>query len=487
MTAHQMHFPRKGNPPVIEPRNTPPILPPILPPNESAPGVLPAPPEQHLTSADPGEDAAGDSSPSVGEWAGNGWTAGFSAADPAPTPSPGPPAAARVSSGELLTHAVRHSEAPAQAGWRGALVRCTGARVRPRPSAAEAREREQLDWVRASFNRPQTIVVANPKGGAGKTPAALALAATLGLHRGGYVAAWDNNETRGTLGIRSAGGLGDPQRHVEHSRAGTSAGVPTAAGPATVWDLLSGLDRFERPGASVGDLAGFMRPQPSRFDVLASDEDADQMAQIGAAEFERLHAVLSRFYRMLVIDTGNNLRAANWQAAIAAADALVVVSTYEWDTAYSASWMLDHLCGAGREDLVAGAVTVLTSADPRPNPRTRTELLRHFARTAAVVEIPYEAALRGGGQIHLSAMRPASARAWLGAAATICQQLHATPTRPPVTGTRIAHPIPAGAFPGGAVPGGAIPGQDVRAGARSAPTGLAPSGGAADLLRAGTR
>ena len=43
----------------------------------------------------------------------------------------------------------------------------------------------------------------NPKGGAGKTVAMLLLAMTFGQKRGGYVLAWDNNETQGTLGMRA--------------------------------------------------------------------------------------------------------------------------------------------------------------------------------------------------------------------------------------------------------------------------------------------
>src|SRR5680860_715261 len=108
----------------------------------------------------------------------------------------------------------------------------------------------------------------------------------------------------------------------------------------TAVDLLDDLERFADPGSSrVGDLDNYLRSQASaQFDVLASDEDAASAASIDDFAFRALHRTLSRFYRLLVIDTGNNMRASNWQAAIEAADQVVVVSTMREDTAQSAAW-----------------------------------------------------------------------------------------------------------------------------------------------------
>ena len=92
------------------------------------------------------------------------------------------------------------------------------------------------------------------------------------------------------------------------------------------------------------------------------------MEQIGEQEFHRIHAVLQRFYRVVVIDTGNNVRSPNWQAAVNAADVVVIPSTYQRDVGFSASWVLDHLIQTGREELAEHAVTVLTAADPSHRP-----------------------------------------------------------------------------------------------------------------------
>ena len=143
-----------------------------------------------------------------------------------------------------------------------------------------------------------------------------------------------------------------------------------------MWDLLSDLPAFERFDARVGDLSYYVRAQPdAHFDALVSDDNPGNMAQIGEEEFQRLHRVLQRFYRMIVVDTGNNVRSANWQAAVNAADLVVVVSTYQRDVGYSASWVLDHLAQTGREDLARNAVSILTAAEPTSDKEVRDQLL----------------------------------------------------------------------------------------------------------------
>jgi MinD-like ATPase involved in chromosome partitioning or flagellar assembly len=313
------------------------------------------------------------------------------------------PAAVSASQELLRDGAARRGRETAEWGWRARANRGSHGLLHLRPGPQERAQRDDLAAIRQPYPWPQTVMVANPKGGAGKTPTTLLLAAALGRHRGGYVLAWDDNETRGTLAVRAEGW----------------------DGRTTVWDLLGDVDRFETVAASVGDMGRYVRPQQALFDVLPSDEDASRMAQIGQHEFARLHAVLARFYRLLVVDTGNNLRAPNWQAAIAAADLLVVPSTYDLDSAYSAAWMLDHLCAAGRADLVATAVTVLTPTSPRVDGDAREELHKHLARTGTVLEVPYDPRLSGGEPIQHSRLSDASNRAWLRVAATVSRGLSA--------------------------------------------------------------
>lgn len=232
---------------------------------------------------------------------------------------------------------------PATWGWRALVRRLTFGLVRPGMGPAERAHREARAAVQRSFAGPRTIVFANPKGGAAKTTSVLAAGWTFGTVRGGGVVAWDNNETRGTLGLRG--------QQVGHHR--------------TTRELLDDLERFTDVYQSrIGDLGGFVRGQgDAHFDVLASDERADVTGMIRADDFEAVHRLLERFYHLVLVDTGNNLRAENWLAAARAADLVVVTSTVREDTGYSGLWMLDALEDAGKASLRERTITVLAVID----------------------------------------------------------------------------------------------------------------------------
>lgn len=327
----------------------------------------------------------------------------------APTP---PPAATRTPGGgaplptleDLVTTRRSERREPARRGWRHGVTLVTFGGIKPGPGRAERRERAAVHALRRPLDGPRTVVVVNPKGGAHKTTATMLLAATFGLQRGGYTLAWDNNETHGTLGWRAT--------PAQHDR--------------TAVDLLRTMPVLAARGTvRIGDLDGYVRTQPTeQFDVLASDEDAASAASVDAESFRNLHRLLSQFYRVLVIDTGNNMRASNWRAAIEAADQLVVVSTVREDTAQSAAWALDALRAAGHEDAVRRAVTILSDPAPRADRDLRKRLRAHFgALTRAVVEVPYEPELVGGGRIAYRKLRPATREAWLYATATVAEGL----------------------------------------------------------------
>ncbi|GEK22489.1 chromosome partitioning protein [Cellulomonas xylanilytica] len=324
----------------------------------------------------------------------------------------GPPGAAPSGPSQPLPTlddllAARHPAAsggPAEHGWQAGIRRLTFGAVSPGPGRDERRRRIAAASVRRTLDGPKTIVIINPKGGAHKTTATMLLAATFGLQRGGYTLAWDNNETRGTLGWRSS--------HADHTR--------------TAVDLLNALPALGSAGTvRIGDLDGFVRTQPSeQFDVLASDENSASASSVDADSFTSLHQVLSRFYRVLVIDTGNNMRASNWQAAVSAADQIVVVSTVREDTAQSAAWALDALRATGHDEAVRRAVTVLSAPEPKVDKDLQKRLRSHFgALTRAVLDVPHDKALVAGGPIDYDALSTTTRDAWLRVTAVVADGL----------------------------------------------------------------
>ncbi|MEO7447632.1 MAG: hypothetical protein ABI336_05100 [Humibacillus sp.] len=253
------------------------------------------------------------------------------------------------------------------------------------PSTKERLDRDRVDRIGRPLGGRKTIIVINTKGGGGKTLVTLLLASYLGRYRSGSVLAWDNNETEGTLGMRA----------------------PSQPHHRTVVDLLGALPRLASdPNAGTSELEHWVREQRALgFDVLASADDDEAMRIIGEQEFESLHTQLSRFYRMIVVDTGNNRLSPNWLAAAAHADLLVFATSLKDDTSVVAAKNLDALVAMGRGDLVRNAVCVIShtsarTADVGAGVHTR----EHFEQwVRAVVDIPFDPMLAQG--LHLDPLK----------------------------------------------------------------------------------
>ncbi len=295
---------------------------------------------------------------------------------------------------------VRPADPVATMGVR-AVVNKTGL-VKLPPGRHELERKRDIETVRRNFGGLRQVTVVNPKGGAGKTVAILLLAMTFGQNRGGYVLAWDNNETQGTLGMRAQQDF--------HSR--------------TVRDLLRDLGQFHGAHGRVGDLSQYVRSQgEGMFDVLASDESATGGEMLTAAAFGEIREVVSRFYKLIFVDTGNNVRAQNWQAAMDATDQLVVTMSARNDSAETAARMLDHLEQSGRQRLVRQAVTVV-SMPPSRKEIDLPAIQEHFAaRTRAVLLAPYERLIDTGEPIRYAQLSAATRDAWLKIAAAVAEGL----------------------------------------------------------------
>jgi MinD-like ATPase involved in chromosome partitioning or flagellar assembly len=254
--------------------------------------------------------------------------------------------------------------------------------------------------LRRDLGGPRVLAFANPKGGVHKTTATVLCAATIGSVRGRGVVAWDDNELRGTLGLRA--GSARHARTISHLVT-ELAEVETHAGYA----LAGRIDDFLRH-ASDGS-----------YDVLAGEEDPRFARHLDPYIVRRVLDLLRRTHDVICVDTGNNVESANWQTVLQSCDQLVITSVPREDAAFTADWMLDILQEAGMDDLVANAVTLLSLPTPRPSPMVE-DLARHFAtRTRAVTVVPYDPVLETGASIEYSMLSPATRQAWLEAAGVI--------------------------------------------------------------------
>jgi MinD-like ATPase involved in chromosome partitioning or flagellar assembly len=227
-------------------------------------------------------------------------------------------------------------------------------------------------------------------------------AATVGSVRGRGVLAWDDNELRGTLGLRA--GSARHARTIRHLVADL-AEVESYGGP----DLANQLDDYLRH-ASDGS-----------YDVLAGEENPRFAQRLDQFTVRRVLELLRRTHDVICVDTGNNVESANWQTVLQTADQLVLTTVPREDAAFTADWMLDLLQEIGLGHLVTNAVTLLSCPTPNRTPLL-DDLAAHFgARTRAVAVVPYDPSLETGSSIEYPQLEPATKKAWLEAAAVMLE------------------------------------------------------------------
>ncbi|MGO4235815.1 chromosome partitioning protein ParA [Pseudarthrobacter sp. YAF2] len=298
---------------------------------------------------------------------------------------------------------------PARQGWRGTLTRLG---FRMDPSAEELSEREDIRTVSQHWPGPRTIAVVNRKGGANKTPTVVMLSAILARYSGAATVAWDNNESQGTLGWRTEKGA--------HDR--------------SVLDLIDSSTELLSPSTNAAEIVKFVHHQTAdKFDVLRSDENEEGDHEVTAEEVDIAHQVLTRYYRLVIMDSGNTARAANWRRMIDHTNQLVVPVTAIEDRAEAARLTLQTLESRGGHDaeLARNAVVIVSESTDAKRSMTGDALKRAKAEAQriadgfepfvrAVVRIPYDPAL-GNGPIRYEALQPATQRAWLAAAAAVAK------------------------------------------------------------------
>lgn len=331
---------------------------------------------------------------------------------PAPVveaPRPAPPSTlARVSRPApdvLLDLAPKRREAPATWGARGSLVRATGGLMKLAPSSDEVAHRHALSAIRsATWPRAVNVVVTNPKGGVGKTPATVLIAGILAHVRGGYVAAFEAAESAGTLARRSEG---KPLRGLA--------------------ELLTGRSAV----TSAGSLGGFTAPQTSHADVIGS---VGARAELSAADVYSVRQVLDTYYRITLTDTGNNVQHAAYIAALRTADVVVIPCLVSIDAIAALEEVLsvidlDPIAGEASRGLASRVVVVLGhDGGPEDDAISEAITARLEALGVTVAEVPFDPAIRLGGQLTLADLTETSTRAWTSAAGAVVAALNIAPT-----------------------------------------------------------
>ena len=289
---------------------------------------------------------------------------------------------------------------PKPTGWRAVAGRL-GFKVQA--SQAQCQQWEDERTVSQHWPGPRTIAVLNGKGGAGKTPTSILLASNFARLGSGSVVAADGNVTRGTLGWR------------------------TEQGPhnATILDMVPKTEALMDPSARNGDVAAYTHHQTiDQFDVLRSNPLLLSTEQkLSPEELDGIQQVLTRYYRMIIWDTGNDEGDSLWLRIVSHADQIVIATTTRTDHAEAGRLLLQGLASRDERSaaLAANAVVVISQADREEPPAT--SLVDGFAGIAReVVTIPYDRSMREQW-LRSDKLAPATRAAWLHAAAAVARGL----------------------------------------------------------------
>lgn len=288
----------------------------------------------------------------------------------------------------------------AKTGLRGGLNRL-GFKLQPGAAERQARARDAaLESARAvilhsAFTRPVGVLIANPKGTSGKTPATLGLASAFAAVKGNGICAVEVADDAGTLALRAEG-------------------VPQL----DLGDLVCDITSIR----SSGQLAGYAVQQSSFVDVFGSRPGESRPA-LTADDVVAVSRVIDEYYRFRFMDSGNVVTTGPFLGAIDVADVLVVPVMMARDSGLKAIEMLDGLIAAGGHaaELARNAV-ILRMTDGRPeNSVDRDDVVRYLEERggARQFDIPFDAHIAERRDITWAKVSKATQDAFTFAAADI--------------------------------------------------------------------
>lgn len=296
---------------------------------------------------------------------------------------------------------------PAKQGIQGLANSISGGALKVQPGKGELGLRTQAALLmkdeevirQATWTRAVSILVANKKGNAGKTPTSVVLGGTIASIRGGSVAVMEVSDDRGQLTYRSEGSpmLG-------------------------IGELVEAAATIE----SKGQLEGYTAPQTSFASIIGSTDG--WRSPLNRAAVVDVAKVVDRYYSIRVMDSGNQYSSSAFAGAIETADALVIPTMNSADSIFDAIELLEFL--KGHEDpharALAATAVVIRLSDGRPEIKVERHLKFLFEAgvdPSRVYSVPVDSHIAERGQLTLSKLAPATRHAFTHAAAGVIRQL----------------------------------------------------------------
>jgi len=295
----------------------------------------------------------------------------------------------------------------ARQGWRGALARvglpvAPGAAERAAREEAAARAAGIVDAQRvirqATWTRAVAVLVANPKGGTGKTPLSLLLGGMLAAVRGGGVGIVEVSDDPGALGFRAEGsprlGLGEFVRDVAQL-------------------------------ATRGQVVGYTAPQTSFASVIGTVVDSSRPPLTYEA-VTKAAAKLDEHFEIRVMDSGNQPSSGAFKGAADTADVLVIPVMNAGDSTLEALGMLRELRTTEAGARLADTAIAVVMDDGRPQAPQMAEAVTQELGAAGIRtfhHMPYDAHIAGRGEVTLDRLNQAATEALTLLAADVTRAL----------------------------------------------------------------
>jgi cellulose biosynthesis protein BcsQ len=290
----------------------------------------------------------------------------------------------RPTSGLAAPEIAPEAGEPARQGVRGRLNAMLGLSLAPKAQSTEMRLRAAESVITRALPDFSVVTVANPKGGVGKTPLAVALTQTLAHLRGGStVVCADFGEVGGSLAQR------------------------VAVRPPHDNDIPALLAAHPDPDVAIRPLvlSQHLTRQPSGEDIIAGRR-GHARSVLDENHAAHLAAIVAQHRDILVADTGNNPLSGSWQWAVRTADVVIVPVPLRWDAADAAEEMLTELTATTSGVLERTIVVITTGPGDAPMVEHDTvEALRGLG-VPLVARMPFEPLFASGERLALPRLEP---------------------------------------------------------------------------------
>lgn len=283
-------------------------------------------------------------------------------------------------------------------GLRGAMYSVSGGTINLGPSARQQQDDALARRISRQLPGAFNTAVLSLKGGIGKTSTTVGVGMTLAEFRGDLPCAIDANPDSGDLAERALG-----------------ESIYQSSSPRTVSDIIDDFDSI----TSLTELSRYMQ-HAGRFHVLAGEQDPEVSDSLTAEEYLKIRTLIGKYYSVLLTDCGTGVTHNAMSGILQSADNLVIAAGYAVSGAKRARSTLLWLAGHGYEELARNAIVVITDKDgvsSRVNKAAISEHLSGICRE--LIAVPHDQGVADGDLISLSALRPATRRAYREIAAAI--------------------------------------------------------------------